>query len=123
MKFLRKILKRIVSKRAGKNYLNACKLAEKRYLESRHTPQFVISHPDNECKLMVCTMDEFKAFRKQRGIKSEDLTLSMLRRGCWYRTCNKRGVDKMDARDLMRRKMTYVHMCLESNHLLDSQNE
>lgn len=119
MKFLRQLRKRIVVKIATKNYVNAAKLAEKRRLENGKEQQYVISHPDNECALVVCNKKEFLDFRKRQGKTSKDLTLSMLHRACWFRTANKNNVDRLDARDMIKRKQTYIYMVLDSRGLLD----
>lgn len=120
-KFLAKIRKHFLSKKATRNYITACKLAEMRYASTGHTPQYVISAPDNECELMVCSSKEFLEMRKKLGITSKQLTLQQLKRGCWYRTPNRNGMDKLSAKDVMKRKFTYVYTVLDSRGLVEKK--
>lgn len=116
--FIKTIKKRYYSKLAEKNYIKAAKLAKERYEKNDHTPQYVISSPDNENCLMVCNSKEFIEMRKKQGMVSKELPLSQLKRYAWYRTPQKNGLDALTPKDVIRRKMTYVHMILESHGLL-----
>lgn len=117
-KLFRTIRKRITQRQATAAYINAAKMAEKRFAKTGK-PQYVISSPQNELNLMVTDKDEFLAMRHALSIKSKDLTLQQLRRCCWYRTANKNGMDPLSAKEVMRRKNTFAIMALESRGLLE----
>jgi len=120
--YFRNWKKRRVAKVATDNYIKAAKLADERCRE-QHRMMYVISAPDNECALIVCNSNEFIDMRKKLDIKSKDLTLSMLKRGCWYHSANNNGIDRLNVREMMKRKQTYVMTCLDANGLLDKKPE
>lgn len=119
-KFFKKVARRVVAIYANRIYRKAVKVANSWY-EGTGKRYFVITDPLNESRLVALDTKGFLKLRHDLGISSKDCTVAFLKNTCWYYTPNEKGKDRIEPRELVRRRLAFVRDRLEAAKLLDEQ--